>query len=233
MDRPRLYVFAGPNGSGKSTLVLMLRERSVDLGVHINPDQIELSLPPGNPVVRSRQAQAIADDARARCLRDKKTFSFETVMSHPSKIDVMKQAGYAGFRVELFFVSVENPEINIDRVDLRVRRGGHSVPHDRILARYRRTMALLPRAILAAERTVLFDNSMVGEGPRAFAEFTRVEDRLQGVFARPLSAWYRRVVLANLETDPVAKGNVHGSAYDWGSALTRLDLKLTTGMTFP
>jgi hypothetical protein len=38
-------------------------------------------------------------------------------------------------------------------------RGGHDVPHERIVARYWRTLELLPYAALVARRIVLFDNS--------------------------------------------------------------------------
>ena len=41
--------------------------------------------------------------------------------------------------------------INIARVAQRVAQGGHDVPRDRIVARYHRTMALLPDAIVAAD----------------------------------------------------------------------------------
>jgi predicted ABC-type ATPase len=42
----RLRVFAGPNGSGKSTMYTKVREafvngRPVDMGVYVNPDEIE------------------------------------------------------------------------------------------------------------------------------------------------------------------------------------------------
>jgi hypothetical protein len=59
----------------------------------------------------------------------------------------------------LFFICTSDPEINIRRVENRVRLGGHPVPRERIVARYRRTLDLLALAVLVARRTVLFDNS--------------------------------------------------------------------------
>jgi predicted ABC-type ATPase len=155
---PFLLVFAGPNGSGKSTLVDYLIEAGIDFGEHINPDEIAATLDLPEPV-RSRQAQAIADFQRDRCLADKSSFGFETVMSHPSEVNFMIRADDAGYDVTLYFVCTSDPEINIRRVENRVRRGGHDVPHERIVARYWRTLELLPHAALVARRTVLFDNS--------------------------------------------------------------------------
>jgi predicted ABC-type ATPase len=159
-QRPFLLVVAGPNGSGKSTLTDYLIEAAVDFGEYINPDIIAASLDAPEPQ-RSRRAQAIADDRRDRCLSGRLSFSFETVMSHPSKVDVMVRAVDAGYDVIVYFVCTTDPEINVRRVDQRVSMGGHDVPRERIVARYWRTLDLLCHAALVARRTVLFDNSAI------------------------------------------------------------------------
>jgi predicted ABC-type ATPase len=117
---------------------------------------------------RSAQAQAMSDLKRDTCLQRRKNFSFETVMSHPSKVEIMTRAHDAGYDVTLYFVATSDPEINVRRVEDRVALGGHDVPHDRIRARYWRSLDLLPRAALVVRRTVLFDNSaLVGNARNA------------------------------------------------------------------
>jgi len=157
-DRPFLLVIAGPNGSGKSTLTNYLIEAGIDFGEYINPDEIAAALDAPEPQ-RSKRAQEIADHHRERCLSNRLSFSFETVMSHPSKVDLMIRAVDAGYDVTVYFVCTSDPEINIRRVANRVRIGGHDVPRERIVARYWRTLDLLCHAALVARRTVLFDNS--------------------------------------------------------------------------
>jgi predicted ABC-type ATPase len=158
-------VVAGPNGSGKSTLTRHLIEVGVDFGEYINPDDIAAELDLPEPL-RSRQAQFVADHRRDRCLIDGLDFSFETVMSHPSKVDFMSRARDAGYEVVLFFVGTSHPEINISRVESRVSQGGHDVPRDRIVSRYARSLELLSAAALVATRTVVFDNSaLIGYAP--------------------------------------------------------------------
>lgn len=159
-DAPFLLVIAGPNGSGKSTLVDYLMEAGIDCGEHINADQIATTLDLPEPR-RSKQAQQIADFQRQTCLDRRLDFSFETVMSHPSKVDFMIRADDAGYDVTLYFVCTSDPDINVSRVENRVAVGGHDVPRDRIIARYHRTLGLLPSAALIAKRTVLFDNSAI------------------------------------------------------------------------
>lgn len=46
------------------------------------------------------------------------SFSFETVMSHPKKIELLEHSWSAGFRNYLYFVATEDPEINISRVQI-------------------------------------------------------------------------------------------------------------------
>lgn len=57
------------------------------------------------------------------------------------------------------FVATEDPEINISRVQHRVRTGGHPVPTDKIVSRYHRSLALLPEALAHTSRAYVFDNS--------------------------------------------------------------------------
>ena len=97
------------------------------------------------------------------------SFSFETVMSHPSKVELMARARELGYDITLFFVATSDPEINVQRVEGRVSTGGHDVPHDRIRARYSRSLQLLSHAALVARRTVVFDNSALIGGQRSLA----------------------------------------------------------------
>ncbi|WP_313711805.1 zeta toxin family protein [Pseudomonas sp.] len=120
--------------------------------------------------VNSYFASVMSDLIRHRLLDKGVSFSFETVMSHPSKIEFMHQAQACGYRTYLYFVSTENPEINIDRVHIRVQEGGHPVRPDLVRTRYARALDLLPDAIAVSNRAYVFDNS--GERAVWLAEIT-------------------------------------------------------------
>lgn len=146
-------MIAGPNGSGKTTLTDALR-RSLDLGTYINTDEIALflgggSLGGGSAEERARRAQNQALQAVETALSAGRDFSFETVMSHPSKIYLLGRAWVSGFFVKLRFVSTSNPMINLTRVVARVQRGGHDVPPDKIKSRMSD-----PRAISTGPRNM-------------------------------------------------------------------------------
>lgn len=160
---PVLVMIAGPNGSGKTTLTKLIRGSGRDLGFYINPDEIALTLE-GDYETRVRMAQKEADRLREACLLEGRSFCFETVMSHPSKIEILRRAKALGFFIVLYFVSTENPAINIDRVANRVKLGGHDVPKSLIEARYYRTMSMLPDAMAHSDQIYLFDNSRIENG---------------------------------------------------------------------
>jgi len=87
------------------------------------------------------------------------SFTFETVMSSPDKIELLKLAQKLGYRTYLYFIATKDPLINISRVRNRVKDGGHPVPEDKIVSRYYRSLDLLLDAVKVTNRTYIFDNS--------------------------------------------------------------------------
>ena len=172
MDRkPKLILIAGPNGSGKSTVTNHLMSKGVDFGIYINPDEIAARLT-GNDLNRAKQAQSIAEKQRHDLLNKGVSHSFESVMSHPSKIEYMVTAKAKGFHVTLVFVGIDDPVINVERVQNRVKKGGHPVPINKIMERYARTMNLLFDATQAADDVIIFDNTSRDNGLKVVARVT-------------------------------------------------------------
>lgn len=113
----------------------------------------------GTEPVNSYFASVLSDFIRHQLLRAGKSFTFETVMSSPDKVEFMRRAREQGFRTYLYFVATEDPEINVERVRNRVLNGGHPVPEDKIISRYHRSLELLPAAVEQSSRAYVFDNS--------------------------------------------------------------------------
>jgi predicted ABC-type ATPase len=104
-------------------------------------------------------AAAVADFLRIKMLRSNSSFSFESVFSHSSKIQEVKNAKKARFKIYLYFITTSDPLINLQRVKNRVESGGHDVPDEKIRERYFRTMSNLYAAFKLSDRAYLFDNS--------------------------------------------------------------------------
>jgi predicted ABC-type ATPase len=129
-------------------------------------------------------AQIIADFLRKKLLAEHKKFSFETVFSHKGKLDIMKEASEKGYKVYLYFVCTESPEINKFRVkEVRVKEGGHDVPEEKITSRYYRSLDLLFDAAQWAYQVYFFDNS--GDEFSLFAHFKKVKDKKVWVIPDP------------------------------------------------
>jgi predicted ABC-type ATPase len=112
-----------------------------------------------DPIERSKAARIWADTERSRCLKAGESFASETVFSHTSKLDLMAAAKRAGFAVVLLVVCVDDPQMLLGRVAQRVEEGGHSVPTERILSRYPRTVLHLSVAVKRADLALLYDTS--------------------------------------------------------------------------
>ena len=122
-------------------------------------------------------AQLLARFLRECMLKEKKRFSFETVFSHPSNLDIMQSATDAGYKVYLYFVSTESPEINKYRVKLRVIQKGHDGPKDKIESRYKRSLELLYDAAEIAYQAFFFDNSSHDQPFKLVNHFKKIEGK--------------------------------------------------------
>jgi predicted ABC-type ATPase len=104
-------------------------------------------------------AAIISDFIRVENLTSGNNFSFETVMSHPDKLEFLRKAVNSGYHVYLYFISTDDVRVNIARVKTRVRSGGHDVPVKKIRDRYFRSLELLYTALGICYKSYLFDNS--------------------------------------------------------------------------
>lgn len=107
----------------------------------------------------SYEGALISSFLRHHLLDQNVDFCFETVMSHPSKIDEVIEAKNKGFKTYLYFICIDDPEINISRVENRVQKGGHYVESDRIRKRYYETLKNLIGMVEQSDKCYFFDNS--------------------------------------------------------------------------
>ena len=190
------HLLAGPNGAGKSTLYRALVRQGI-LGPpleFVNADLHERThlQHMANPQVRSEAARAWADARRTALMAERTPFASETVFSHPSKLALIQEAQRHGFTVALYIVALDDPARLLERVAQRVREGGHSVPPERILARYPRTMEHLAQAVRLADVSYLYDAMEVAQGgPRLVALRTGTTTT---VLVDAMPAWAQRVL---------------------------------------
>lgn len=122
--------------------------------VHVSKNKLTTSAH-----IDSYLAADIAEMLRRALLNEGLSFTYETVMSHESKISFMQKAMQEGYKVYLYYIATEDPEININRVQLRVVQAGHSVDPSTVRNRYQKSLSLLKLAVKSSNRAFLFDNS--------------------------------------------------------------------------
>ena len=141
-QKPQMVLFAGPNGSGKSRLYqLKFAEKSLKGIEYVNPDVYAKKY--GGDIQGGREAIK----RRSELIASKTSFVSETTLSGNSALKLIDKANKAGFKTTLIYIGTSSPELNIKRVQLRVRQGGHDVPKEAIVRRYHDSMKNLVQAV--------------------------------------------------------------------------------------
>ncbi len=160
--KPELIVIAGPNGSGKTSITQKFLHHQWAQGtIYINPDLVAKDVfGDWNSQEAVLKAANYCSDLREKCLRERKSFVFETVFSAQDKIDFILRAKEAGFFIRLFFISTSTPTINASRIAKRVLEGGHDVPISKIISRYQKSIQNCKSISGIIDRLYAFDNSI-------------------------------------------------------------------------
>jgi predicted ABC-type ATPase len=191
MARPQLWLLAGGNGAGKSTFYnRYLAPRGLRF---VNADEIARMIAPNDPMSASYEAAGLGEEIRTRLLQQRESFCFETVFSHPSKIDFAARARALDYEIVLVFIHLTDASLNQARVAHRVRGGGHDVPADKVASRIPRTLEHIRAVFPLCDRVDVLDNSSAQEPYRRV--FTLQAGRLTA-HQDPLPGW----ALALLET---------------------------------
>ena len=174
-DQPVFLIVAGPNGSGKSSAYqdteFELEGRTIWI---VNPDTLTSHI---------RAAEGVADANLLAVQRIEtwldasidvhKSVGVETVLSTDKYRRLVSKAKQRGFAVWLIYVVLDTVERNIERVALRVDKGGHDVPEDKIRKRWDGSLRQFPWFLDQADAAWIYDNS--GASPR------RIGQKLDGL----------------------------------------------------
>ncbi len=100
------------------------------------------------------------------------------------------------YKTYLYFICIDDPEVNISRVENRVDKGGHNVARNKITSRYFNTLRNLIAMIREVDKCYLFDNS--GQEFRLIAKINKDKMFLE-VDPEDLSNWFIEYVLIHFE----------------------------------
>ena len=153
----KFVIFAGVNGAGKTTL-FQVGGSYADIP-RVNIDEMvreEGSWNDKNLVtVIGKRAVKTVD----MFLSQGVSFNQETTLCGRSIMNNIHKAKESGYEIEMFYVGLESPELAIQRVEKRVRDGGHGIPETDVRRRYDESINNLKEVIPVCNRIWIYDNS--------------------------------------------------------------------------
>lgn len=153
-------MIAGPNGAGKSTTAPAIVQQAFAVHEFINADTIARGLSAFAPEHVALAAGKIMLRRIRTLASERVSFAFETTLATRSFKPLLQGMQQSGYELHLIFLWLPNAAMAVDRVAIRVKRGGHSVPEEVIERRYERGLANffnLYRPI--ADSWLMLDNS--------------------------------------------------------------------------
>ncbi len=137
-SQPSVYVIGGPNGSGKSTLAPFLLRDKLHLANFINADTIASGLSAFEPDQVQIEAGRIGLNRLEHLATQHQSFAFESTLASRTYARRISQWKTTGYAFHLIFLWLQSGELAIERVAIRVKLGGHSIPEETIQRRYAR-----------------------------------------------------------------------------------------------
>ena len=194
--RPELIIIAGPNGSGKTSITKrFLHHEWAEGTIYINPDEVANEIfGDWNSHEAVLKAANYCAEWRNKCLEEKNSFVFETVMSAIDKVDFIAKARKNGFFIRLFFISTTTPSINASRIANRVMNGGHDVPITKIISRYYKSIENCKAVSSIVDRLYVYDNSVDGEDAKI--QFRLINGKIGKMYVSKVPEW-AQVILPN------------------------------------
>lgn len=134
---PDLYLIGGQNGAGKTTAALRVFP-ALGVANFVNADMIAQGLSPLDVTKAARAAGRVMLEQMELHLNRGDDFALESTLASRSLAPFVGRCKGAGYRFTLIYVWLRSAELAVERVENRVRTGGHDIPDDVIRRRYER-----------------------------------------------------------------------------------------------
>ncbi|MFZ1748702.1 MAG: zeta toxin family protein [Saprospiraceae bacterium] len=128
----------------------------------VNADEIARGLSPFRPESVAFEAGRIMLSRIEQLFSENQSFAVETTLATKLYKNKIFQASKKGYQVMLLFFWLENVDIAVDRVRIRVAEGGHNFPKDVIIRRYYSGIKNLLNIYMSiVDKLIIFDNSTI------------------------------------------------------------------------
>jgi predicted ABC-type ATPase len=175
-NRPNLYIIAGPNGAGKTTFARKFLPEYVECLEFVNADLIAGGLSPFAPERAAIHAGRIMLEKIHSLAEGGLDFGFETTLSGKTYVKLLQEMKKRGYIIHIFFLWINNVKLANERIQLRVRNGGHDIPEAIVKRRFGRSLLNFIRLYKPlADSWAIFDNSSDVPKMIAFEDSEKLE----------------------------------------------------------
>ena len=130
-----ILIIAGGNGVGKTTFARAFLLDYPDYEF-LNADEIAKSLSAENPLGKKISAGKLFFQKLSESVRNNKSLLIESTLSGRYLQKFIKSLQTKDYQIRIVFLFVESPEILIERIAERVKKGGHFVPDEDVQRRF-------------------------------------------------------------------------------------------------
>ncbi len=156
----QIHIIAGPNGAGKTTNArIILLPQFLQTNEFINADEIAKNLSPEDPKRSSLEAGRLMVHRLNYMLQEGRNFAFETTLSARNFMKLARKAQRMGYKVNLFFLKLDNPQLAQQRVLARVSKGGHNIEPAVIYRRFQRGLDNLKEYLNIVDSATIYEAS--------------------------------------------------------------------------
>lgn len=135
MER-EIVIIAGANGVGKTTFArAFLQEYDYEF---LNADEIAKSLSAENPGGKKISAGKLFFQRLNEAVAQNKSLLIESTLSGHYLVRFIKLFHEKDYQITIIFLFVHSSEILIERIKIRVKKGGHFVPDEDVRRRFTR-----------------------------------------------------------------------------------------------
>lgn len=132
-------------------------------GQFFNPDEIARETLRGDSTLQQTEidslvwARMVAQLERA--IEANERFIFETTLGGKTITGHLERAAELGRAISIWYVALESVELHLERIRIRVAKGGHGIDPERVRQRYNSSRANLVRLMPVLYELRLYDNS--------------------------------------------------------------------------